>query len=146
MTHFPGERNTRDNLLAYEYTGKKSTDFRLPRGLEDGSQRWNWRHVRLVICTKLCSFVLQTLRCSVRSFYELYDALFVRSTNSTILCSFVLRTLRCSVRLLNQNERLFCTFDLQMNVVMTSTINVNTIVLRTDGSSTRVARTDLVFW
>jgi len=52
MTHFAGESNTRNNLLAYKYTGKKSTDFRSPCGLEDGSQRWNWRHVRLVICTK----------------------------------------------------------------------------------------------
>jgi len=69
--------------------------------------------VRLVTCTMLCSFVLQTLRCSVRSFYKLYDALFVRSTNFTMLCSFVLQTLRCSVRLLNKNERLFRTFDLQ---------------------------------
>jgi len=87
MTHFPGGSNTRNNLLAYKYIVKKSTDFRLPRGLEDGSQRWNWRHVRLVNCTKFCSFVLQTLRRSVRSFYKLYEALFVRSTNSTMLCS-----------------------------------------------------------
>jgi len=68
MTHFPGESNTRNNLLAHKYTGKKSTDFRPPRGLKDGSQRWNWRHVCLVICTKFCSFV--------------------RSTNSTKFCSF----------------------------------------------------------
>jgi len=60
-------------------------------------------------------------------------------------CSFVLQTLRCSVRLLNKNERLFCTFDLQLNMVMISKINISTIVLRTDGSSTRVARTDLVY-
>jgi len=66
MTQFPGGSNTRNNLLAYKYTGKKSTDFRPPRGLEDGSQRWNWRHVRLVTCAKFCSFVLQTLRSSVR--------------------------------------------------------------------------------
>jgi len=59
--------------------------------------------------------------------------------------SFVLQTLRSSVRLLNKNERLFCTFDLQLNVVMTSTINVSTTVLRTDGSSTRVTRTDIVY-
>jgi len=71
--------------FSHKYTGKKSTDFRLPRRLEDGSQRWNWRNVRLVTCTKLCSFVLQTLRSSVRSFYKLYEVLFVRSTNSTIL-------------------------------------------------------------
>jgi len=114
MTHSPGESNTRNNLLADKYNGEKSTDFRPPRGLEDGSQRWNWRHVRLVICTKFCSFFLQTLR--------------------------------CSVRLLNKIERLFCTFDLQLNVVMISTINKSTIVLRTDGSSTRVARTDLIYW
>ena len=85
MTHVPGGSNTRNNLLAYKYTGKKSTDFRPPRGLEDGSQRWNWRHVRLVVCTKLCSFVLQTLRSSVRSFYELYDALFACSTTWTFV-------------------------------------------------------------
>jgi len=114
MTHFPGGSNTRNNLLAYKYTGKKSTDFRLPCGLEDGSQRWNWRHVRLVICTMLCSFVLQTLR--------------------------------SSVRLLNKNGHLFCTFEPQLNVVMISTINISTTVLRTDGSSTRVARTDFVYW
>jgi len=89
MTHFPGESNTRNNLLAYKYTGKKSTDFRLPCGLEDGSQRWNCRHVRLVICTKFCSFVLQTLRSSVRSFYKLYEVLFACSTKMNV----------CSVRL-----------------------------------------------
>jgi len=76
---------------------------------------------------------------------EMYDALFVPSTNSTKFCSFVLQTLRCSVRLLNKNERLFCRFDLQLNVVMTSTIDISTIVLRTDGSNTRVTRTDLVY-
>jgi len=114
MMHFPGGSNTRKNPLAYKYTGKKSTDFRLPRGLEDGSQRWNWRNVRLVTSTKFCSFVLQTLR--------------------------------CSVRWLNKNERLFCTFDLQLNVVVTSMIDISTIVLRTDGSSTRVTRTDLSYW
>jgi len=69
--HFPGGSNTRKNPLAYKYIGKKSTDFRLPRGLEDGSQRWNWRNVR----------------CSVRLFCKLYEVLFVRSTNSTMLCS-----------------------------------------------------------
>jgi len=104
MMHFPGGSNTRKNPSAYKYTGKKSTDFRLPRGLEGGSQRWNWRNVR----------------CSVRLFYKLYDVLFVRSTNSTTFCSFVLQTQPCSVRLLNKNERLFCTFDLQLNVVMTT--------------------------
>ena len=108
--------------LPYKYTGKKPTDFRPPRGLEDGSQRWN--------CT----------------LGHLYDALFFRSTNSTTFCSFVLQTLRSSVRLLNKNERSFCTFDLQLNVVMTSMIDISTIVLRTDGSSTRVARTGLVYW
>jgi len=41
MTHSPGESNTRNNLLADKYNGEKSTDFRPPRGLEDGSQRWN---------------------------------------------------------------------------------------------------------
>jgi len=61
-------------------------------------------------------------RCSVHSFYKL-----------------------CSVRLLYKNERLFCTFDLHLNVVMISTIDISTTVLRTDGSSTRVARTDLVY-
>jgi len=114
MMHFPGGSNTRKNPLAYKNTGKKSTDFRLPCGLEYGSQRSNWRNARLVTCTKFCSFVLQTLR--------------------------------CSVRLLNKNEPLFCTFDLQLNVVMTSTIDKSMIVLRTDGSSTRVTRTDLVYW
>jgi len=132
--HFPGGSNTRKNPLAYKYTEKKSTDFRLPHGLEDGSQRWNWRNVR----------------CSVRLFYKLYDVLFVRSTNSTTFCSFVLQTLRrsvrsiyklynvlfvCStnsVRLLHKNKRLFCTFDLQLNVVMTSTIDLSTIIFRTD--------------
>jgi len=121
MTHFLGGSNTRNNLLAYKYTGKKSTDFRSPRSLEDGFQRWN--------CT----------------LGHLYDVLFVRSTNSTKFCSFVLQALRYSVRWLNKNEHLFCTFDLQLNVVMTSTINISTIVLRTDGSSTRVTRTDLVY-
>jgi len=62
-----------------------------------------------------------------------------------MLCSFVLQTLRCSVRLLNKNERLVCTFDLQLNVVMTSTIDISAIVRRTDDSSTRVTRTDLVY-
>jgi len=90
-------------------------------------------------------YAWSTVRSSVRSFYKLYDVLFVRSTNSTKLCSFVRQTLRCSVRLLNKNERLFCTFDLQLNVVMISKINISTIVLRTDGSSTRVARTDLLY-
>jgi len=102
--------------------------------------------VRSTNSTKFCSFVLQTPRSSVCSFYKLYYALFVRCTNSTKFCSFVLQTLRSSVRLLNKNERLFCTFDLQLNVVMTSTIDISTIVLRTDGSSTRVPRTDLVYW
>jgi len=41
MIHFPRGSNTRENPLPYKYTGKKPTDFRLPRGLEDGSQRWN---------------------------------------------------------------------------------------------------------
>jgi len=85
--HFPGGSNTRENPLPYKHTGKKPTDFRLPRGLEDGSQRWNWRNVRLVTCSKFCSFVLQTLRRSVCSFYKLYEVLFVRSTNSTLFCS-----------------------------------------------------------
>ena len=101
--------------------------------------------VRSTNSTKFCSFVLQTPRSSVCSFYKLYYALFVRCTNSTKFCSFVLQTLRSSVRLLNKNERLFCTFDLQLNVVMTSTIDISTIVLRTDGSSTRVTRTDLLY-
>jgi len=70
MMHFPGGSNTRENPLPYKYTGKKPTDFRLPRGLEDGTQRWNW-NVRLVTCTMLCSFILQTLWSSVRSFYKL---------------------------------------------------------------------------
>jgi len=83
MMHFPGGSNTRENPLPYKYTGKKPTDFRLPRGLEDGSQRWNWRHVSLVTCAKFCSFVLQALRRSVRSFHKLYEVLFVPSTNST---------------------------------------------------------------
>ena len=39
--HLPGGSNTRKNALAYKCTDKKSTDFRLPRGLEDGSQQWN---------------------------------------------------------------------------------------------------------
>jgi len=82
MTRFPGESNTRNNLLAYKYTGKKSIDFRSPRGLEVGSQRWN--------CT----------------LGHVFEVLFVRSTNSAKFCSFVLRTLRCSIRLLNKNERL----------------------------------------
>jgi len=86
------------------------------------------------------------VRSSVRSYHTLYEVLFVRSTNSTKFSSFVLQTLRCSVHLLNKNERLFCTFDLQLNVVMTSTIDISTIVLRTDGSSTRVTRSDLVYW
>ena len=98
--HFPGGSNTRKNPLAYKYTGKKSTDFWLPHGLEDGSQHWNWKNLRLVTCPKFCSFVLQTLQ--------------------------------CSVHLLNKNERLFCTFDLQLNVVMTSTIDISTTVLRTE--------------
>jgi len=72
--NFPGGSNTRENTLPYKYIGKKSTDFRLPRGLEDGSRRWT--------CT----------------LSHLYDALFVRSTNCMMLCSFVLQTLRCSVR------------------------------------------------
>jgi len=38
------------------------------------------------------------VRSSVRSFYKLYEVLFVRSTNSTTFCSFVLQTLRRSVR------------------------------------------------
>jgi len=87
MMNFPGGSNTRENPLPYKYTGKKPTDFILPRGLEDGSQRWNWRNVRLVTCAKLCSFVLQTLRSSVRSIYKLCEVLFVRSTNCTMLCS-----------------------------------------------------------
>ena len=41
MMHFPVGSNTRNYPLAYKNTGKKSIDFRLPRGLEDGSQRWN---------------------------------------------------------------------------------------------------------
>jgi len=122
--HFPGGSNTRENLLPYKYTRKKATELRLPHGLEDGSQRWNWRYVRLVTCAKL----------------------FVRSTNSTKFRSFVLQTLRCSVLLLNKNERLICMFDLHLNVVMISMIDISTIVLRTDGSNTRVTRTDLVYW
>jgi len=100
--YFPGGSYTRENPLPYKYT-EKPTDFRLPHGLEDGSQRWNWRYVR----------------CSVRLFYKLYHALFA-----------------CSIKMN------FCTFDLQLNVVMTSTIDISTIVLRT----ARVARTDLVYW
>jgi len=77
--------------------------------------------VRSTNSTKFCSFVLQTLRSSVRSFFKLYEVLLVCSTNSTMLCS-----------LAQKNERLLCTFDLQLNVIMTSTINISTIVLRTD--------------
>ena len=73
------------------------------------------------------------VRSSVLSVYKLYEVLFVRSTNSTRLCSFVL-----------QAQRLFGTFDLHLNVAMTSTIDISTILLRTDGLSTRVTRTDLV--
>ena len=60
-----GESDTRNNLLAYKYTRKKSTDFRPPRGLEDGSH---------------------SVRSSVRSFYKLYDALFACSTKMNV-CS-----------------------------------------------------------
>jgi len=88
--NFPGGSNTRENPLPYKYTGKKPTDFGLPRGLEDGSQRWNWRYVRLVTSAMFCSFVLQTLRRSVRSFYKLYDALLACSTKMNV----------CSVRLI----------------------------------------------
>jgi len=42
-------------------------------------------YVRLVTCTKFCSFGLQTLRSSVRSLYKLYEALFVCSTSSTFV-------------------------------------------------------------
>jgi len=98
MMHFPGGSNTRNNPLAYKYTGKKSIDFRPPRGLEDGSQRWNCTpghlydalFVRSTNSAKFCSFVLQTLRRSVRSFYKLYDALFASSTKMNV----------CSVRLI----------------------------------------------
>jgi len=90
MMHIPGGSNTRKNPLPYKYTGKKPTDFRPPRGLEDGSQRWNWRYVRLVTCTMLCLLVLQTLRSSVRSFYKLYDALFACLTKMNV----------CSVRMI----------------------------------------------
>jgi len=137
--HFPGGSNTRENLLPYKYTRKKRTegDYLVvsKMDLSDGTEEtYDALFVRSTNSTTFCSFVLQTLRRSVRSFYKLYEVLFVRSA-----------TLRCSVRLLNKNERLFCTFDLQLNVVMTSTIDISTIVLRTDGSSTRVTRTDLVY-
>jgi len=140
MMHFPGGSNTRENLLPYKYTRKKRTegDYLVvsKMDLSDGTEEmYDALFVRSTNSTTFCSFVLQTLRRSVRSFYKLYEVLFVRSA-----------TLRCSVRLLNKNERLFCTFDLQLNVVMTSTIDISTIVLRTDGSSTRVTRTDLVYW
>ena len=139
MMHFPGGSNTRENLLPYKYTRKKRTegDYLVvsKMDLSDGTEEtYDALFVRSTNSTTFCSFVLQTLRRSVRSFYKLYEVLFVRSA-----------TLRCSVRLLNKNERLFCTFDLQLNVVMTSTIDISTIVLRTDGSSTRVTRTDLVY-
>jgi len=96
--NFPGGCNTRENTLPYKYIGKKSTDFRLPRGLEDGSQRWTCTlshlydalFVRSTNCMMLCSFVLQTLRCSVRSFYKLYVALFACSIKMNV----------CSVRLI----------------------------------------------
>ena len=42
--------------------------------------------VRSTNSTKFCSFVLQTLRSSVRSFFKLYEVLFVRSSNSTKFC------------------------------------------------------------
>jgi len=77
MMHFPGGSNTRENLLPYKHNRKRRTERRLPRGLEDGSQRWNW------ICT----------------LGHLYEVLFFRSTNSTKFCSFALQTLRGSVRL-----------------------------------------------
>ena len=123
--HFPGGSNTRKNPLAYKYMpgrNPQTSDYLVVSKMD------------LNVGTEECTLG------------HLYDALFVRSTNSTKFCSFVLQTLRCSVRLLNKNERLFCTFDLQLNVVMTSTIDTSTIVLRIDGSSTHVTRTDLVYW
>jgi len=99
MMHFPGGSDTRENLLPYRYTRKKPTELGLPRGLEDGSQLWNWRNIRLVTWKLLFTFVLQTLRRSVRSLYKLYDVLFGRSTNPTTFCSFALQILRGSVRL-----------------------------------------------
>ena len=41
---------------------------------------------------------ISTLELKTCTLGHLYEALFVRSTNSTMLCSFVLRTLRSSVR------------------------------------------------
>ena len=73
--------------------------------------------------------------CPPVSFATAYDVLFVRSTNSMRLCSFVL-----------QAEHLFCTFDLHLNVIMISMIDISTIALRTDISGTRVAWKDLVYW
>ena len=104
-----------------------------------------------------CSFVLQTLRSSVRSFYKLFEVLFVRSTNPTTFCSFVLQTLRSSVRSLYKlYEALFvCSTSSTFVLCVWSSseryydqydrYTVSTIVVRTDGSSTRVARTDLVY-
>jgi len=66
-------------------------------------------------------YAWSSVRSSVRSFYKLYDSLFASST---------------------KNESFFSTFDPQLNVIMISTINISTIILRTDGSSTRVARTE----
>jgi len=77
MTHFPGESNTRNNLLAYKYTGKNPqisdhlvvSKMDLNVGTED-MNAWS------------------SARSSVRSFYKLYEVLFVLSTNSTKFCSF----------------------------------------------------------
>jgi len=82
--HFPGGSDTRENLLPYKYTKKKPTKLRLPRRLEEGPHRWNRRNVRLVTGMMFGTIALQTLRCSVRSFYKL----------------------RCSVRLVYKKERL----------------------------------------
>jgi len=124
MTYFPGESNTRNNLLAYKYTGKKSTDYRSPRGLEDGSQRWNWRHVRLATCAKFCSFVPQTVRSSVRSFYKLYDALFACSTKMNVCFVRLIfkRTWLWSVRSIVFIGQLWCRIHWILQPRVTNTI------------------------
>jgi len=71
MMHFLGGNNTGKKTLSYKYTGNKPTDLRLPFGLEDGYQLWNWRNERLVTWLMFCTIVLQTLQCSVRLFYKL---------------------------------------------------------------------------
>jgi len=80
MMHFPGGSNTRKNPLAYKYMpgrNPQTSDYLVVSKMDLN-----------VGTEEMCAW--SPVRSSVRSFYKLYDALFVCSTKMNV----------CSVRLI----------------------------------------------